>query len=104
MLRRPFEFTLASLVGMVNQVRRPPLPEGQVKRLQYELGAQMGLPRPADDSAAESVAYHRQVEKPGPSRDIGDIGYPPSIGRRGDEVAFDQTGRRGCGAFAHGSG
>jgi hypothetical protein len=64
----------------------------------------MGFHRPADDSAAESVEHHREVKKPGPGRDVGDIGDPQPIGRGGGEVAFDQVGCRLRTALAHGGG
>src|SRR6266851_4048435 len=92
MLRRPFESALATLVRMMNHGGGPALPQRQVERLQHQFGAQMGFHRPADDSAAESVEHYSQVKKPGPGRDVSYVGDPQPIGRRGDEVAFDQIG------------
>src|SRR5579863_2902016 len=89
---------------MMNHGGGPPLPQGQIKRLQHQFGAQMSCHRPADNSAAESIEYHRQVKKSGPSRDVGDIGDPQAIGRRGAEVAFDQIRRRSRVTIPHGGG
>ena len=77
------------------------LPQRQVERLEHQLRAQMGLHRPAHDPAAENIKHHREVEKPGPGRDVGDIGDPQAIGLRRDEVALDQIGRRPRAAIAH---
>src|ERR1700674_967361 len=79
---------------MMNHGGGPTLPPGQIKRLQHQFGAQMSFHRPADDSTAESIEYHRQVKKSGPGRDVSDVGDPQSIGRRGDEVSFNQVRRR----------
>jgi len=40
MLRRPVEFTLAALVGVMNHIRGPALRERHVERLEDEPGAQ----------------------------------------------------------------
>ena len=79
---------------MMNHGGGPTLPQSQVERLQHQFRTQMGFHRPADDSAAESVEHHREVKKPCPGRYVRDIGDPQPIGRGGDEVAFDQVGRR----------
>src|ERR1700738_1174965 len=50
---------LATLVRMMNHGGGPTLPQGQIKRLQHQFGAQMSFHRPADDSTAESIEYHR---------------------------------------------
>src|SRR5229473_2717307 len=101
MLRRPFESAPATLVRMMNHGGGPALPQRQVERLEHQFGAQVGFHRPADDSAAESVEHHRQVKKPGSGRDVSYVGDPQSIGRRGDEVAFDQVGCRPRAALSH---
>src|ERR1700674_6052175 len=89
---------------MMNHGGGPTLPPGQIKRLQHQFGAQMSFHRPADDSTAESIEYHRQVKKSGPGRDVSDVGDPQSIGRRGDEVSFNQVRRRSRVTIPHGGG
>ena len=79
---------------MMNHAGRASLPERHVERIWHQLGAQMGLHRPADNPAAERVENHGQVEEAGPGRDVGYIGDPQAIGRGGREVAFDQIRRR----------
>ena len=54
------------------------------------------------DAAAESVEDHRQVEKARPSRNGGDVSHPPTVGRRGGEVAFDQLRRWPCMPLTYG--
>src|ERR1700726_5054892 len=50
---------LATLVRVMNHGGGPTLPYRQIKRLQHQFGAQMSFHRPADDSTAESIEYHR---------------------------------------------
>jgi hypothetical protein len=102
MLRRPLEFTLAAVIGVMNHPLRPPLSERHVKRCQHQFGAQMSGHRPAYDFTAERVEHHRQGEKAGPGWNVADIGDPQTIGRRGSEVAFDQICSGFGGAIAHG--
>src|SRR5271155_1295660 len=101
MLRRPFESTLAALVGMMNYPGRAPLPERHVERLEDQFGTQISFHRPAHDPSAEDVEHHRQIEKAGPGWNVGDVGHPQTVGRCSGEVAFDQI-RSGPGlAIAH---
>ena len=100
MLRRPFEFTLGALIGMMNHAGWAALVKRQVERLEDQFSAQMGRHRPADDPAAEDIHHHRQVEKAGPGRDVSDIRDPQSIGTLGDEVTLHQIGCRTGAAVA----
>src|SRR5215469_7322317 len=86
---------------MMNHSISAPLLKRQVQRLEHQLGAQMGLHRPAHDPAAENVEHHRQIEEAGPGGDIGYIRYPQTIGRGGAEVALDQIRRRPRLVIAH---
>src|SRR5580700_7708609 len=89
---------------MMNHGGGPTLPQGQVERLQHQFRAQMSLHCPADDFAAESIEHHRQVKKSSPGRDVSDVGDPQTVGRRGDEVAFDQVRCRSRVTIPHGGG
>jgi hypothetical protein len=71
---------LAALARVMDDCLGAALPPRKIERLEHQLGAQMGLHRPAHDPAAEHVEYHREVEEPGPGRDIGDVGDPQAIG------------------------
>src|SRR5262245_32781149 len=51
--------------------------------------------RPADDPPTARVEDDREIEKPGPGRDIRDIRDPEMIGSGGREIALDEV-RRGC--------
>jgi hypothetical protein len=44
---------------------------------------------PADDAAGEHVDHERHVDRAGPGRDVGEVGYPQPVRCRGDEVAVD---------------
>src|SRR3989338_962291 len=61
---------LASLVRVVNDVRRSPVEEGHVEGVEHEFGSEMGFHRPAHDPPAPGVQDDREVEESGPSRDV----------------------------------
>ena len=88
----------------MNHPDRAPPPERHVERFEHEFGAQISLHRPAHDPAAEDVEHHGQIEKARPSRDVGYIGDPQAIGRRGGEVALDQIWGGSGVAIAHRGG
>ena len=90
MLQRPLESTLASVVAVMHDGLRSTLCERHVQRRQHDLGAQMRLDAPADDLARPHVEYDRQVQKPGPGRDVGDVGDPELIGPVGPELPLHQ--------------
>ena len=100
MLRRPVEFTLAALVGVMDHVRRPALRERHVERLEHELRAQVRRHRPADDAAAPRVEHDSEVEEAGPRRDVGDVRDPEPIRPGGREVAIHEIGCGPCLAIA----
>src|SRR5271167_2445373 len=93
---------LSALVGMMDDLAGAALPQRQVERLEHQLRAQMGLHRPAHNLATEHIKYHREVEEPGPGRDVSDIGHPQAIGLRREEVALDQIRGRARVAITHG--
>jgi hypothetical protein len=59
MLRRPFESTLSTLVGVMDHCGGAPLPQRHVQCFQHQLGAQMSRHRRAHDPTAEGVEHHR---------------------------------------------
>jgi hypothetical protein len=94
MLRRPFESTLGTLVGVMDHCGGSSLPQRHVQCFQHQLGAQMSRHRPADDPAAEGVEHHREIQESCPGRDVGDVSHPQAIRSGCDEVAIDQIGCR----------
>ncbi len=70
----------SSKCGRLNRV---PLPA----RLEPPCGAQVSCHRPAHDLAADGVAPHGEIEKAGPGWEVGEVGDPPPIRRRGGAVA-----------------
>ena len=65
-----------------------------VQRLEHELGPEMVRHRPAHDPATERVEHHRQVQEPGPGRDVGRIRHPQPVRSLGGELTLYQIGRR----------
>ena len=67
-----------------------PLRDRHVQRGQDQLGAQVRLHRPADDSTRIHIEHHRQIQKSRPRRNVGDVGHPQSIGAIGVELPIDE--------------
>ncbi len=74
----------------MDDVARPPLPNGHLQRVQHELSAQVVGHGPANDLAAPGVENNGQVEKSGRGRDVGDVGHPELVPSLGCEVAIHQ--------------
>jgi hypothetical protein len=102
-LRRPLEFALRAVVGVVNQPGlRAPARDGHLERPLDELKAHVGEHAPADDQAAEAVDHRGEVQPPLPGGQVGDVRAPQAVRRRGIEVALDQVGRNPHARNAHG--
>jgi hypothetical protein len=99
--RRPNanDVSLAALVGMVDDVRRPSLGERHIERLEDELGGEVRGHGPADDAAAPRVEDDGQGQEAGPGRDLGDVGNPELVWARCGEVAIDEIARWPGGAI-----
>src|SRR6267378_2034676 len=70
---------LRTVVGVMHDAFRAPLPERHVERGEHELGSQVLSHAPADDSATVGIEDHRQVQEPGPRRDVGNVGDPELV-------------------------
>src|SRR5712691_10059159 len=95
---------LRAVVGMMHDAFRPPLPERHVERREHEFGSQVLSHAPADDSATEGIEDHRQVEEPGPRRDVGNVGDPELVRGICTELPLHEIGGRLCITIAHGRG
>src|ERR1039457_2719317 len=81
---------LAASVRVMNHPCRPSLRNRHIQGGQHQLGVQVIAHRPAHDLARIHVQDHRQIQKPGPRRDIGRIGHPEPIGRLGIKAPLHQ--------------
>ena len=70
------------------------LADCHVERGHHELCSQVFGHRPADDSAAERIVHHRQIQEPSPRRDVADVGNPEAVGSISTETPLDQVRRR----------
>src|SRR5438445_727372 len=100
-LRRPLEFTLAALIRVMNDVRRPTLRDGHIQRGQDELSPEMGFHRPADHASAPDIEDDGEIEEAGPGRHVGDVRDPQLIRARAGELAVDEIRRRPGRLVAH---
>jgi len=78
----------------MNDVGGPALLDGHVQGRQDELGPEMGFHRPTDHAPAPGVEDDGEIQKPGPRRNVGDVGHPQLIGAGRCEVAGDEIRRR----------
>lgn len=89
-----------SLIRVMDNTSRAPLPDGHTQSVDDQLGAQVGGHRPADDASAPCVHDHCQVERSGPGSYVGDICNPQLIRSLGGEITLHQIG---CWPLALGS-
>ena len=85
---------LRSLVGMMNDILRSPLPESHLERIENDLGFQVVGHRPSDYRTVKGIEDDRQVKKAGPGRHVCNIRNPQFIRGRNRKVPVDQIGRR----------
>ncbi len=69
------------------------LPDGVLEGVQGEVGVQGAGDPPADDAPGEQVHDERDVDEPGPGRDVGDVSDPAVVRCRGGEVPVQLVGR-----------
>ena len=81
---------LAATIGVVDDTTGLSLRNRHLHRLQNQLRAQMRLHRPAHDLARIHIQHHRQIQEPGPGRDVGDIGHPQTIRTFGVEASLHE--------------
>src|SRR5512145_2166431 len=84
---------LRAVIGVMHDAFRPSLPERHVERAEHELSSQVLGHAPANDSAAKGIEDHRQVQEPGPSRDVGDVSHPELVRCVSAELPLHQIGR-----------
>jgi hypothetical protein len=70
--------------------RRLALRERHLERVGDQLGAHVIGHAPADDPARD-VLHRDQVEPALPGSEVGDVGDPEPVGRRGQEGAVDEV-------------
>jgi hypothetical protein len=82
---------LTALIGVVDDLLWPALGESHLQGIEHQLGPQVGGHRPSHHPPAEGVQDHRQVEEPGPGRNVGDIRDPELVRCLGREVALHEV-------------
>ena len=68
--------------------------DGHLQRRDDELGAHMGLHRPADDPAAEQILHGGQLQPALAGLDLLDVRAPDAVRHGGTEVAADEVTER----------
>jgi hypothetical protein len=79
---------------------RPPILESLFQSVQYE--ARMGRPAypPSDDPSRIGVDDKGDIDEARPGRDVGKVGDPQHVRRRGMKLAIDVIGRTRCALVA----
>jgi hypothetical protein len=72
----------------------PATGDGVVEGVERELGAQVGGDGPADDHPGVAVDDGGEVQEPFLGAEVGDVGDPCLVRRRGGEVTGDDVRRR----------
>src|SRR6266849_2465403 len=93
---------LRAVVGVMHDASSFALPERHVERGEHELGSQVLSHAPADDSATVGIEDHRQVQEPGPRRDVSNVGDPELVRGICTELPLHEIGGRLCITIAHG--
>ena len=101
MLRRPVDFALAAVVGVVQQLAcGVAATEGHHQRGDDEVGGLAFAHRPTDQRVVMQVTDAGQVELAVAAAELGDVGDPSLIGALGGEVPLQQVRCRGHGGVA----
>jgi hypothetical protein len=79
---------------MQQRIRSAASPDRHHQRVGDELRRHRRLHRPADGSAREQVEDHGDVEPPLRGPDVGEVGHPFLVRRRGGELTVEDIGRR----------
>ena len=85
---------LAPLVGMIDDVPRPPLTDRHVERVEHQLGAKVVRYRPADDLPAPGVQHHGEKQEAGHGRHERAVRDSKPVRPRRREIAIHEI-RRG---------
>lgn len=84
---------LTALIGVMNDISRPPLIVRHLERVEDQGRLQVRRHRPADNAAAEGVEHYGEIEKASPRRHVGDVGHPELVRGICREVALDEVTR-----------
>jgi len=101
-LRRPFEFTLTAVIGMMDDVAWLALGDRHVQRVEDDVRLEARRHRPSDDAAAPCIEDDGEVQETGPRGHIRDVRDPELVGTARREVALDQVVGRTTGRITHG--
>ncbi len=63
-----------------------------VERFEHQFRAQVIGHSPTDDAPAVSIEHDREIQEPGPRRDVGDVGNPKLIGPLGANFRSTRSG------------
>ena len=94
---------LAASVAMMHEpaaMDGPSIVQGLLQSIEHEAGMRRPAHPPADDPAGIGVDDEGHVDEAGPGRDIGEVGDPEHVRRRGMELAVHVIERAWCGLVA----
>jgi hypothetical protein len=89
---------------MMDHAPRPTGRERHVEGIEHQLRGKGRRHRPTHDAAAAGIEHDRQVEEPGPGRDVRDVGHPQLVRPLCREVARHQVGRLPAAVAPRGDG
>jgi len=74
----------------------PPVMKRLLEGIENEAGMRRPARPPANDTPGKGVDDEGDIDEAGPGRDIGEVGDPQHVRRRGMELAVDMIKRTGC--------
>ena len=83
-------------VGVVDEpaaAQWSPLMKRLLERFEHEAGMRCPADPPADDPTRKGVGDEGDTDETGPGRDIGEVGDPQPVRRRGVELPLDTIER-----------
>ena len=87
---------LAALIGVVDDIVWVPLVDRHAQGIHHQSSLEVSGHRPTDDFAAPSLHDNSQVQPTRPSRNVGYICDPQTVGSLGTEVSLHQIRGRTC--------
>jgi hypothetical protein len=82
---------LASLIGVVDDISGSPLLKSHLESIEHELGLEVSVHGPSDDSTAPRIEHDSQIEEAGPRRDVGDVRDPEPVWSRSCEITVHEV-------------
>jgi hypothetical protein len=76
---------------VVDDISGSPLLKSHLESIEHELGLEVSVHGPSDDSTAPRIEHDSQIEEAGPRRDVGDVRDPEPVWSRSCEITVHEV-------------